>query len=84
LPFHAALSKVEPREEQSLMANSARQARNVDGAFAVVEPPLPGPVLLVDDIVSSRWTLTLTAWLLRQQGSGEVWPLALAMRWGEE
>ncbi len=38
-----------------------------------------GPVLLVDDMVDSRWTLTVAAWLLRSKGSGEVWPLALAL-----
>ena len=36
------------------------------------------PVLLVDDIVGSRWTITLAAWLLRANGSGRVWPLALS------
>ena len=42
--------------------------------------PLPGgPALLVDDMVDSRWTLTVAAWLLRSNGSGEVWPLALAL-----
>jgi ATP-dependent DNA helicase RecQ len=35
-------------------------------------------VLLVDDMVDSRWTLTIAAWLLRSNGSGEVWPIALA------
>lgn len=35
-------------------------------------------VLLVDDMVDSRWTMTVAAWLLRTHGSGEVWPLALA------
>jgi ATP-dependent DNA helicase RecQ len=28
--------------------------------------------------VDSRWTLTVSAWLLRKSGSGEVWPMALA------
>ena len=42
-------------------------------------PVLPGsPVLLVDDVVDSRWTLTLAAVLLRQHGSGPVYPFALA------
>jgi len=36
------------------------------------------PVLLVDDVVDSRWTLTLGAVLLRQHGSGPVYPFALA------
>ena len=62
------------------MTNSIQQARNVDGSLVVsVEQLLHGPVLLVDDMVDSRWTLTVAAWLLRSQGSGEVWPLALAL-----
>ena len=80
LPFHRSLSKVEDREEQKSMANSVQQARNVDGSLAASLEPLPGgPVLLVDDMVDSRWTLTVAAWLLRSNGSGEVWPLALAL-----
>jgi ATP-dependent DNA helicase RecQ len=35
-------------------------------------------VLLIDDMVDSRWTLTVSAWLLRSNGSGEVWPMALS------
>jgi ATP-dependent DNA helicase RecQ len=35
-------------------------------------------VLLLDDIVDSRWTFTVVAALLRQAGSGPVFPLALA------
>ncbi len=38
----------------------------------------PVPVLLVDDVVDSRWTLTPGAVLLRQHGSGPVYPFALA------
>jgi ATP-dependent DNA helicase RecQ len=36
-------------------------------------------VLLVDDMVDSRWTLTVATWLLRGNGSGEVWPIALSL-----
>ena len=80
LPFHLSLSKIEDRAEQKSMANSVQQARNLDGSLAVSLKPLPdGPVLLVDDMVDSRWTLTVAAWLLRSSGSGEVWPLALAL-----
>ena len=80
LPFHPALSKVENRAEQKSMANSVQQARNVDGSLALSLEPLPGePVLLVDDMVDSGWTLTVAAWLLRSNGSGKVWPLALAL-----
>ena len=78
LPFHRALEKVEERAEQKSMENSTQQARNVDGSLAVSLRPLPGPVLLVDDLVDSRWTLTVAAWLLRSSGSGVVVPLSLA------
>ena len=36
------------------------------------------PVLLVDDMVDSGWTLTLAAVLLQHHGSGPVYPFALA------
>ena len=78
LPFHASLSKVEDRPEQKLMANGAHQAHNVDGSLALSLPLPAGPVLLVDDMVDSGWTFTVAAWLLRSNGSGDVWPLALA------
>ena len=78
LPFHASLSKVEDTPEQKSMANGVHQARNVDGSLAVSLPLPAGPVLLVDDMVDSRWTFTVAAWLLRSNGSGNVWPLALA------
>ena len=62
------------------MENSTQQARNIDGAFIVdAQLPMPaGAVLLVDDMVDSRWTLTVSAWLLRRSGSGAVWPMVLA------
>ena len=80
LPFHQVLHKAEDRPEQKTMANSTQQALNVDGSLVVSGEPLPhSPVLLVDDMVDSRWTSTVAAWLLRSHGSGKVWPLALAL-----
>jgi ATP-dependent DNA helicase RecQ len=56
------------------------QARNIDGAFAIAKKPISnGSVLLVDDMVDSRWTITVASWLLRSNGSGEVFPIALAL-----
>ena len=79
LPFSDVLKKERSRPEQKTMENSDRQARNVAGSLAVAEEAmLPGPVLLVDDVVDSRWTLTVAAWELRRRGCGPVWPLALA------
>jgi ATP-dependent DNA helicase RecQ len=80
LTFVSVLQKTEDRPEQKTMANSVQQARNVDGALALIAHTLPeGPVLIVDDMVDSRWTLTAAAWLLRSHGSGEVFPLVLAL-----
>ena len=80
LPFHMVLEKTVDRPEQKTMANSTQQARNIDGSLAICVQPMPAaPVLLVDDMVDSRWTLTIAAWLLRSHGSGEVFPLALAL-----
>ena len=38
-----------------------------------------GPVLLVDDVVDSRWTLTVAARALRRAGADAVLPLVLAV-----
>ena len=78
LPFRMVLVKTDDRPEQKEMANSVMQALNVDGSLSVVEPVPYGPVLLVDDMVDSRWTMTVAAWLLRTHGSGRVHPLALS------
>ncbi|WP_319125719.1 RecQ family ATP-dependent DNA helicase [Pseudomonas aeruginosa] len=85
LPFHMVIAKTDARPEQKTMANSTQQARNIDGSLALNGQPIPpGPVLLVDDMVDSRWTLTVSAWLLRKNGSGEVWPMALSQTGHDE
>jgi ATP-dependent DNA helicase RecQ len=50
----------------------------VRGAFEIKSPIPPGPVLLVDDLVDSRWTLTAIGYRLLDAGSGPVLPFALA------
>lgn len=80
LPFHLVLTKTDERPEQKAMANSTQQARNVDGSLAIADGTIPnGPVILVDDMVDSRWTIAVSAWLLQTHGSGEVWPVALSL-----
>ena len=80
LPFRAVLEDTgRDRSQQKGMKNNIWAARNIDGAFRVdARLDKMGPVLLVDDLVDSKWTMTVCAWLLRKHGSGEVWPLALA------
>ena len=78
VPFHPVVTKVKPNDAQKAQENRFYQCRNLDGVFAVEGDVPDGPVLLVDDVVDSAWTLTVIAALLRQSGSGPVWPLALA------
>ena len=64
--------------------NSAFRLAAVHDRFAVPAatapglPGLTGPVLLVDDLVDSRWTVTVVGALLRQAGAPGVLPFALA------
>lgn len=80
LPFYSCVRKVHDTRPQKEMQNSYQQTANLNGAFAVeITPEMHGAVLLVDDMVDSRWTLTVIAALLRQKGSGSVFPLALSV-----
>ncbi|MCS6711714.1 ATP-dependent DNA helicase RecQ [Brachybacterium sp. EF45031] len=78
--------------EQALQAGRPRSSGNSAFRLAAVASRLSvgedlaaaladldgAPVLLVDDVIDSRWTLTVAAHLLRRAGSGPVLPLALA------
>ena len=80
LPYVEALTVLDGAEPQKAMQNSAQQLRNAHLKLGIDGPAVrPGPVLLVDDIVDSGWTLTVAGWLLRTHGSGEVHPFALAV-----
>ncbi|WP_420115299.1 DEAD/DEAH box helicase [Micromonospora sp.] len=65
--------------------NSAQRVRALHDAFTVTDElagalaGLDGPVLLVDDLVDSGWTMTMAARLLRRAGAPDVLPLALAV-----
>lgn len=77
LPFVPAIVKVKDNEPQKGQQNRFHQCRNLDGVFSIVGAVPSGPVLLLDDVVDSAWTMTVAAVLLRQAGSGPVWPVAL-------
>ena len=77
-----ALRRTRPGRPQKEMENSAQQARNVYGAFEVFREVPELPVLLLDDIVDSRWTLTVAGLELRRAGVPAVVPLALAQAAG--
>jgi len=62
-------------------ANSAQRVAAVGRRFALaVDVPLDGgPVLLVDDLVATGWTLTMAARALRSAGAAAVLPLTLGV-----
>jgi ATP-dependent DNA helicase RecQ len=79
LPFRRAIVKTAGNAPQKKMENSTMQARNLDGVFAIDDSQcIAEPVLLVDDLVDSRWTFTVAGALLRRAGCPAVFPLALA------
>ncbi|RCJ16433.1 ATP-dependent DNA helicase RecG [Nostoc sp. ATCC 43529] len=80
LPFMSIVQKVRQNQLQKKMSNSYQQAHNLDGVFVIDSAKvMSSSVLLVDDIVDSRWTFTVIAALLRRAGSGVVFPVALAL-----
>jgi ATP-dependent DNA helicase RecQ len=62
---------------QAELANGSHLCRNLHNAFAIHGPLPDGPVLLVDDLADSRWTLTVVGAALRQAGASAVLPLVL-------
>ena len=71
--------------EDGARGNSAQRVRALHDAFTVAPEvagelaELPGPVLLVDDLVDSGWTMALAGRALRRAGAKGVLPLALAI-----
>lgn len=84
LPYVAAVEAVDQRPPQREQQNAAHQQRNVEGAFAVTADVPSGPVLLVDDLISSGWTLAEVGRMLRRAGTPAVVPVALASSAGRD
>ncbi|MDP5290862.1 RecQ family ATP-dependent DNA helicase [Oceanimonas sp. CHS3-5] len=78
LPFFPVIYKVRQNEPQKLQNNRYHQCSNLDGVFSINNGIPNAPVLLVDDIIDSGWTVTILAALLKRQGCGNVYPMALA------
>ena len=66
-------------------SNSAYRVRDLWDRFAVPDDlaaqlhEFHAPVLLVDDLADSRWTMTVASRLLRRSGADAVLPFALAL-----
>ncbi len=80
LPFIPCIEKVSENHQQKKMENSFQQAQNLDGVFQInLESKPYAPCFLVDDMVDSKWTLTVASALLRQAGCEAVYPLTLVL-----
>jgi ATP-dependent DNA helicase RecQ len=79
LPSVEAIYKVIDNEPQKIQQNRFHQCKNLDGVFKILENIPAAPVLLVDDVIDSGWTMTVLAALLRKAGSGLVYLVALAL-----
>ncbi len=83
LPFDPVVTRVADRPPQKTQANAFHLERNVARAFRATKP-MAGPVLLVDDLFDSGWTLTEVGRILRRAGSGAVYPVVLASSIGRD
>jgi len=85
LPVCHALARTSDGGWQDHQSNSAHQVSNLWGRMAVDTERLPtrtivdGPVLLLDDTCSSRWSVTVAGHLLRASETGPVLPLVLRL-----
>jgi ATP-dependent DNA helicase RecQ len=86
LPLLGTLQPAADRPATGRGGNSAYRLAAVWDSFVVTPEIKDGvnrlgdaPVLLVDDLADSRWTLTVAARALRQAGAAGVLPLVLAV-----
>ncbi|BDV31243.1 RecQ family ATP-dependent DNA helicase [Microbacterium terricola] len=81
MPLLGALDTVDGGPTGGPGGNTAFRLAGVWERFSASGLEVPaGPLLLVDDLVDSRWTLTVAARELRRAGATGVLPFALALR----
>lgn len=65
--------------QQKTMENSYFQCKNIIDTMKIKKDiHLNGNIILIDDIVDSKWTLTVCGRLLRKIGAEKVFPFCLA------
>ncbi|CDP88239.1 MULTISPECIES: RecQ family ATP-dependent DNA helicase [Mycolicibacterium] len=67
-----------PQHRPVTAANSAYRVAALEGAWEPPQLDSKGPVLLVDDMTDTGWTLTMATRMLRNAGVTEVLPFVLA------
>ncbi len=78
IQFVDLLEKKTARQQKE-MENSSHQCANAFRSFSAKENEVyPEKIILVDDIVDSKWTMTVCGYRLMEKGCTEVYPFALA------
>lgn len=79
IDYYAVLTRTGGGARQQDMHNSVMQEQNVREHLVLADSPslTDRRILLLDDLVSSRWTLTVVASLLKEAGATNVYPFAL-------
>jgi ATP-dependent DNA helicase RecQ len=80
LPYLGAMTLENGGPAGEAGGNSAYRLASVWDRFGVGEVADGKPVLLVDDLVDSRWTLTVAGRALRRAGVSAVLPFVLALK----
>lgn len=78
ISFENAIIKTKNSEEQKTLRNSIQQQKNIEGSISILnEKVFNKTILLVDDMVDSKWTFTVISSKLLEAGAKAVYPFAL-------
>lgn len=78
LPCLNIIDKIRKTRPQKELENSAYQCQNAFDGFVVKEDCPSGDIILIDDMVDSKWTLTVCGYMLKKKGAKSVYPFAIA------
>lgn len=77
LDFKPAIIRARENQRQLSQQNTYHQCANLKDTYRIGGELIPHPVLLIDDSIRSRWTMTVASLLLLESGCREVYPAAL-------
>ena len=78
IPCLDIIEKIKTTRPQKELENSAYQCQNAFEGFAVIRDCPDCNIILIDDMVDSRWTLTVCGYMLKKKGAGLIYPFAIA------
>ncbi len=78
VPCLDLIEKIKKTQPQKELENSFHQCNNAFIGFSVKGNCHNMEILLIDDMVDSRWTLTVCGYMLKKQGAKIVYPFAIA------